>query len=211
LWFYTTIIKESRKPDGISHKYTMNSSFIKQRGFTMVELLITVSILGILSAMAYPSFNEIIRNNRRSSYANDLLAAINVARSEAIKRNAQVTIQRLGSTAGQWESGWTVFVDSDSSGAFNDNGTAPLCEMSNNIASEDCLLKTYPALLTGFTLRTGTTFQHFIAFSSSGLSVGAGVDTFRVCDPTADNTKSRAIIVSTTGRARVSKGTASCP
>jgi type IV fimbrial biogenesis protein FimT len=189
----------------------MNNSFFKQLGFTMVELLITVSILGILSAMAYPSFNELIRNNRRSSYANDLLAAINLARSEAIKRNGQVTILRSGPTAGEWEDGWTVFVDSDNNGAFSDDGDTDICELTNGIASEDCLLKIYPALLTGFTLRTGATFQNFIAFSSSGLSVGAGVDTFRVCDPTADNTKSRAIIVSTTGRARVSKGTISCP
>ncbi|HEY8034537.1 MAG TPA: GspH/FimT family pseudopilin [Methylobacter sp.] len=174
-------------------------------GFTLLELMVTIAIAGILVGAAIPSFTSIIASNRLTTYANDLVTALNLARSEAVKRGIQVTVRRKGATSTQWESGWDVFVDSDSSNDFNDDGDATLCE-----AGEDCLLRTYDALPSGYTLRTGGShYDDYAAYLPSGLGVTGG-DTFRLCNGT-DTSTSRSITMSTVGRARVSTTTTSCP
>lgn len=181
------------------HKQPQTSS-----GFTLTELMITLAIAGTLVGIAIPSFTSMVTGNRLTTYANELMTALNLARSEAIKRGEQVTITRKGGSSTEWESGWDVFVDVDRSNSFNDNGDAILCE-----TGEDCLLRTYDALPSGYTLRTGGNYQDYAGYSPSGLSTGLG-DTFTLCNGT-DNTTSRDIIVNAIGRARVSTGTGSCP
>ena len=66
------------------------------RGFTLLEVLITVSILGILSALAAPSFTNVLRNNRTSSVSNELVAALQLARSEAIRQRQTVRVCPVG-------------------------------------------------------------------------------------------------------------------
>lgn len=174
--------------------------------------MITVSIAGILMSMAIPSFQSTIRSNRIATSANYFVSAINLARSEAIKRGVQITVRRKGSTSQVWDEGWLVFVDSDSSNAFNDNGNTNLCETNGDGSpSEDCLLKTYDALPSGYTLRTGNSvYQDFAAYVSTGLSKSAAGETFRLCNG-SDTATSRAITISPVGRARVSTTTATCP
>lgn len=64
-------------------------------GFTLVELMITLSLAGLLLAIAVPSFNQMIVANRLATQANEIVAAVSLARSEAIKRNASVTLCRV--------------------------------------------------------------------------------------------------------------------
>jgi type IV fimbrial biogenesis protein FimT len=191
----------------------MQKQSAKNSGFTLIELVVTVSLAGILMAVAIPSFIEAIKSNRLTTQANEFMAALNLARSEAIKRGVQVTVQRKGSTSGAWEDGWDVFVDSDANETFSDDFDANPCETNaDGSPSEDCLLKTYPAL-AGSTLRTGnSTYKNYAAYAASGLSINSSqVDTFTLCQGT-DTSLSREIKISSTGRARVSVGTApSCP
>lgn len=183
----------------------------KSSGFTLIELIVTVSIAAILMAMAIPSFVETIKSNRLTTYANEFVAALNMARSEAIKRGVQVTMRRKGATSQVWEEGWDIFVDSDSSNAFNDDADTNLCETNaDGSPSEDCLLRTYEAL-PSYTLRTGNSaYKDYAAYVSSGLSKSAAGETFRLCKGT-DTTTSRAIIINAVGRARVETGASSCP
>ena len=170
-----------------------------------MELMVTVAIAGILLGVAIPSFTSIISSNRLTTYANELVTALNFARSEAVKRGIQVTVRSKG-TSTHWESGWDVFVDINGNGTFNDASPSTPCAVG-----QDCLLRTYAALPGGYTLTTGgSTYKDYAAYLPSGLSNVAAGDTFRLCKGT-DKTTSRAITISAVGRARVSTGTDSCP
>jgi type IV fimbrial biogenesis protein FimT len=69
------------------------------RGFTLVELLVTMAVAVILIMIAVPSFKSMILSNKLTTTANDVVGAINIARMEAIKRNASV--QLCSNDAGQ--------------------------------------------------------------------------------------------------------------
>jgi len=75
------------------------------RGFTLVELLIVTTLLAVLLAAGMPSFAEFMRNQRVKTASFDLFSSLVVARSEALTRNASVT---LTPTGGTWSNGWTV-------------------------------------------------------------------------------------------------------
>lgn len=71
--------------------------------------MITVAVLGILSAVAFPAFRAMIAGARIRTASFDAVSALTVARSEAVKRNAQVNLSPVG---GNWRNGWTVSVGS---------------------------------------------------------------------------------------------------
>lgn len=89
------------------------------QGFTLIELMITISIAGILLAIAIPSMRDMIHQNRLAGHVNEFVAANMLARSEAIKRGKTVTLCRSTSAesasactagAGDWNTGWLAVV-----------------------------------------------------------------------------------------------------
>jgi len=86
------------------------------KGFTLIELLVVITIVAISLLFAIPAFHSFITSNRTLTQVNQLVAAINFARSEAIKRHTTITL--CGSMDGhtcidQWQKGWLVRIDKD--------------------------------------------------------------------------------------------------
>jgi type IV fimbrial biogenesis protein FimT len=80
-------------------------------GFSLIELMVTLAVLVILITIAIPSFTSMIQNNRSATLASSLVTALNIARSEAVKRNALVGLcpSSNGATcmaAPDWTVGW---------------------------------------------------------------------------------------------------------
>ena len=144
----------------------------KTLGFTLIELVMTMAIAGILISIAIPSFNSTLTSSRLTNYANDLVGALNLARSEAVRRGVSVTVRKLDSDSYtkigpgvNWENGWDVFTDIDDDGKF-DVG--------------DELIRTYSALQSSYTLRGNNNFTNFIRYTPLGISNSIG--SFVICD-----------------------------
>src|SRR5450830_671501 len=90
-------------------------------GFTMIELLVVIAIAGILAALAAPSFSDLIASKRAQAVASELYVALLKARSEAVTRNANVT---LSPKTGGWQNGWQILDPANASRVLDDRGAA---------------------------------------------------------------------------------------
>jgi type IV fimbrial biogenesis protein FimT len=77
----------------------------RRRGFTIIELMMVVTILAILATLAVPSMRDMLIATQLRSAASDLFESVILARSEAIKRNANVDVVP---NSGDWALGWSV-------------------------------------------------------------------------------------------------------
>ena len=181
-----------------------------QRGLTLIELLVTLTIAVVLLTVAVPSFVDMIASNTATSYANDLLGDINYARSEAITRGYPVVVCKGTATASgtdcadagvDWEDGWKVFVDCNNDQVVTAAGIASTCP--GNAAEE--VLRVHAALSSGWTLRGNNNVTNRITFLPDGRTNNNG--TLVACKDEVLNvgnqTRSAAVVVNVTGRARV--------
>jgi len=155
-------------------------------GFTLTELMVVISIAGIMLALAVPSLRSLILDNRLASQAAEFTGALAMARSEATKRGGRVVVSPAGSG---FDGGWRIWVDSNGN-TLLDQGEAVLR------IHED---------LQGNTL-TGTGGSSPIVYLPSGfLDLAAGtIRIFQLCD-SRNGEKGREIRITATGRVNINR------
>ena len=164
---------------------------MSQKGFTLIELMVTLAVLGVLLAVGVPSFADLIRNNRSQAAANELVSALNAARVEAVKRGKRVSlcpsVNGTSCSGTAWQSGWIVFVDT----AASDTSTP---------AVVGTILNRRTAMPSG-AMATGTaTFIRYSGLGFAPIRADIRVQTSSCAGPNA-----RTISFSTSGRTSVRK------
>lgn len=81
-------------------------------GFTLIEMMVAIAVLAIMVAIALPSFSQLLATNRLTGQANELTASLQLARSEAIRRNARVALcpSSDGATCASGAAGWSKWI-----------------------------------------------------------------------------------------------------
>ena len=171
----------------------------KARGFTLVEMLAVVAIMGVLACVSLPSMKTTFESIKLSSATNVFVSGLHLARSEAIKRNSRVVICKSAdgqvcSTSGGWEQGWIVFHDA------NNNG---LREPAETIIQRE------QPLAASLRLTGNLNVAKYVSFVPSGATKLVGgafqAGTLTVCRHSADAGEARQIVLNAVGRPRVQK------
>lgn len=163
---------------------------MKPRGFTLLELIITLFILVLLLTIGLPSFSKQIQSTRTKTAAIDLMQAVQHARTLAVSRNKRATLTH----SGKWEDGFEVFVD------LNDNGLRE--------ADEELIFQTEPA--ENIVIHANQPVNKYVSFIGTGESRFVGkakgggfqAGTFRICSE--DKTLAgHTLILARSGRMRM--------
>jgi type IV fimbrial biogenesis protein FimT len=171
----------------------------RSMGFTIMELMLTIAVAAVLFGIAVPYMGDFVKNGRIKSSMYDMLNAINVARSEAVKRKATVTLCRsndtvttpsCGGTANTWTTGWLVFVDTDGDGVYDTGET--LLATGNPTSGTVAIMGTANSL----------------SYNPDGTVTT--ITRFAICDDRGEDW-GRQIDVLLVGRANVTQGTTDSP
>jgi type IV fimbrial biogenesis protein FimT len=192
----------------------IRSAFRTARGFTLTEFMVTLAVAGILLSVAVPNFRSFIQNDRLSAAANDLLRSFQLARTQAIKHQANVVVCASANpmaavpqcSYGSFN-GWIVFQDS---GPPPWPGANPW-----QFDAGEPIFERHELLDSSITVKTDN--NGIESYAATGFANPAGVKTptrnILVCDVRGNqivggNSVERAVLIATTGRTRVSKTSA---
>jgi prepilin-type N-terminal cleavage/methylation domain-containing protein len=164
-------------------------------GFTLIELMFVLALLGIVLSIGAPAMQTMVINNRISTAAGDLMSDFTFARATAISRSRRVGICASADQAtcngASWQNGWIIYIDLNANGAYDPGTEAPP-------------VRVHEALASGLTM-TPSPNALFVTFRPSGPADAAR--TFVVCKT---GYKGRNIALNATGRAVSTAMTSNC-
>ena len=208
-----THVRQPLDPRAIRTARATSPRAARDRGVTLIETMVVVTIVGILLVTAVPRFSQLLSNQRASAATNDLLHGIALARSEALKRGRRVYLAPKGD---RWRDGWVVFVDGNDDRRFDDasSGSGDV-RIAQHDAMPASIAMTNPANLSHepFT-DVGSPRRPYILFDGHGyprqrngaFNAGSVV----VTDRTGDTISQRTICLASSGRVRVVVARAGC-
>lgn len=181
------------------------------RGYTLLEMLVTISIIAIVAGMAVPSYRNLIDNSSLSSTANRFLGALRYARSEAVKRKGVVKICATDASgqctgaAGNWVNGWLIYIDTNGSNLYELPGDPD----NLNVDVDDILLKQLVLNEESITIKADNIeYDSLVSFQSKG-QVNSPVK-FAFCDERGQE-YSLGLTIGMSGRAKIGeRGSATC-
>lgn len=163
------------------------------QGVTLLELMIVLTIATFLVAIGAPAWQHFVASNQATASINQLVGAVNLARSEAIRHSAMVTLCHSANhqdCSGHWEDGQMIFIDYQESGVVN---------------SINDILRVFAPLPAGATLHYGGFgSKDYLQISAIGLADQQNGH-FIYCPPNKDAHYARAIFISKAGRVRLSQ------
>ena len=169
----------------------------KSLGYTLIELMSMLAVVSILVSIGLPMMNVFFDSNRMISNSNDLVAGLNIARSEAIKQQIRVTLCQSADTAsctgsGQWEDGWIVFQDPNGNATVD--GGERILRLNAGVDGGQVTIRSNDV---------GNLIANSVSFTSRGLpkalNGGSQSGTFRICDE-------RGLKVNANGTTTVARG-----
>jgi type IV fimbrial biogenesis protein FimT len=176
-------------------KTTITGGAARARGYTLLELIITMSIAAILLTIAVPSFRYVTNSNRIAGEVNGLLGDLQFARAEAIKEGRTVTVcvSVDGATCANsttWQSGWIVFSDPTDVGVVDPGET--ILRWQKTFSSTDTFVASN--ILSPVTLSA-------ITFNREGYAIGIANGTLlELHDATATNAWTRCLSINLSGQ-----------
>lgn len=172
------------------------------RGFTLVELVVTLAVAALLLTLALPSFAELLRRNRLATANNELVTALHVARAEALRRGRPVSVcassnQRSCAGSTDWTTGWVVFEDNAATGT-------PGAPAAASTDYDVRMISVSPAMDGGFLLGGADSWYRFFPSGSLGWSEigGASERSFVLRNTNCKGNEARRITVNRIGRIR---------
>jgi type IV fimbrial biogenesis protein FimT len=168
---------------------------------TLIEMLVTLCVASALLAGAAVALNQIGLSMRLSAFSNAFVSQLNLARSEAIKRNSRVVMCKSAdgiqcTTSGGWEQGWVVFHDA------NNNGIRE---------PQETLIRRGEPLPAGYRVAGNQSVARYVSFSPFGgtrLTTGAfQAGTITMCRVSHSASEARQVVINSVGRPRIQKAT----
>lgn len=162
---------------------------VRERGFTLIEMMVVLVIIAIIFSIGIPSFDDLIKRNSVESLQMKLASAVSSARAEAAARNSVISLcpsNDAVSCSGSWNDGWISFEDHDVDGALDST------EIVVDVYEHDSNY-TFTATNSGGSAVT------LISFSTQGYMQGTESTLFSICEPDSAVRYARGLFVNASG------------
>lgn len=167
-------------------------------GFSLHDTLVALAVASVVTTIGIPAYGQVVSAQRMSSAVNDLVTALHLARSEAIRRGARAVLCPssdgvnclVADAPTDWHVGYLIYID----------------ENANRKRDDDEQVVRIISATTGIRIQSSR-YRNQVTYLPNGLAYGTNT-TFSFCDD-SKNTPARAVILSNSGRPRVARASSS--